>query len=383
LSRFGLRRPDGGARRNHGVSTAEPDQQMRVAVIGAGINGVMSSWALADAGHEVLLIERGRAMDATSSASSKMLHGGLRYLEHGEVGLVREGLRERAWWIEAAPHLAHRFELVLPVYSGAPRSRWMLKLGLLAYDILAGGRGLGRHRWLGVEQLCAQAPGLRRERLTGGYVYSDGQMDDRALGLWALARARAAGVNLREGAEVERVDTGGGVTVGGVRESYDRVVNAAGPWAGELLARSGVESSHRLDLVRGSHLVLPQPLASGFLLQSPDDGRVCFALPYRGQALVGTTEVRQSLDEPIACSAEERDYLLNVWNACFEPRLRHADIVGAFSGLRPLVGGAAGDARQVSRDYEIERRGCLVSVFGGKWTTARALGRRVARAAAA
>jgi glycerol-3-phosphate dehydrogenase len=355
---------------------------MRVAVIGAGINGIMSAWALADDGHQVVLFERGIAMDATSSASSKMLHGGLRYLEHGEIGLVREGLRERAWWIESAPHLARRFELVLPVYRGAPRGRWLLKLGLLAYDLLAGSRGLGRHRWLGPLELREQAPGLRRERLTGAYVYSDGQMDDRALGLWALQRAQDAGASLREGAAVERVDTEGGVTLGGQRESFDRVVNAAGPWAGELLARSGVTSAYRLDLVRGSHLVLPPALARGFLLQSPDDGRVCFALPYRGQALVGTTEVRQSLDEPVACSTQERDYLLNLWNAHFEPRLQPADIAGEFSGLRPLVGGAAGDARRVSRDYEIERRGRLVSVFGGKWTTARALGRRVARAAA-
>lgn len=351
---------------------------MRVAVIGAGINGIMSAWALADAGHQVSLIERGRAMSETSSASSKMLHGGLRYLEHGEISLVREGLRERAWWIESAPQLAQAFELLLPVYRNASRGRLMLKLGLLAYDLLSGKRSLGRHRWLGPDELRKQTPGLRRENLQGSYLYFDGRMDDRALGLWALTRATADGVNLREQQAVEKIDIDGGVYIAGEREFYDRVINVAGPWAGELLARSGIDSNYRLDLIRGSHLIVSQPLSIGFLLQSPDDGRVCFVLPYQGRALIGTTEVRQTLGEPIACSAQERDYLLNLWNAYFETQLGAADIAGEFSGLRPLVAGTGGDAQKISRDYEIERRGRLVSVFGGKWTTARALGRKVA-----
>lgn len=351
---------------------------MKLAVIGAGINGIMSAWALADAGHQVSLIERGSAMNETSSASSKMLHGGLRYLEHGEIRLVREGLRERAWWIESAPQFAQPFELLLPVYRNASRGRLTLKLGLLAYDLLSGKRSLGRHRWLDSNELRKHAPGLRRENLQGGYLYFDGHMDDRALGLWALARATAGGVSLREHQAAEKIDTDGGVTIAGERENYDRVINVAGPWAGELLARSGVASIHHLDLIRGSHLLVAQPLPCGFLLQSPDDGRVCFVLPYQGQAMIGTTEVRQTLDEPVACSAQERDYLLNLWNAYFESSLGVADIAGEFSGLRPLVAGTAGDARRISRDYEIERNGKLVSVFGGKWTTARALGRKVA-----
>lgn len=352
---------------------------MRAAVIGAGINGIMSAWALANDGHQVSLIERGIAMDQTSSASSKMLHGGLRYLEHGEVRLVREGLAERAWWLQSAPDLAQPFELMLPVYRGAPRGRLMLKLGLLAYDLLAGKCSLGRHRWLDVADIREQSPQLRDANLRGAYIYFDGRMDDRALGLWALERAMAAGVRLRENTAVEKLDSEGGIAIVGVRETFDRVVNVAGPWAGELLARSGIASSYRLDLIRGSHLLVPHALNCGFLLQSPDDGRVCFVLPYQSQAMIGTTEVRQTLDEPIACSKQERDYLLNVWNSYFEPQLGTADIAGEFSGLRPLVAGTAGDARGISRDYEIERSGKLVSVFGGKWTTARALGRRVAQ----
>ena len=323
---------------------------MRVAVVGAGINGIMSAWALANDGHGVALFERGMPMDATSSASSKLLHGGLRYLEHGEFRLVREGLRERAWWIDAAPHHARPLELVLPVYRGAGRSRLTLKLGLLAYDLLAGRRRLGWHRWQDAPALLSAVPELRDERLRGGYRFVDGQMDDRALGLWALARAVAGGVQLRPQTPVDRIDRDGGVTAGGSREAYDCVVNAAGPWAEDLLRRSGIPARHRLDLVRGSHLVIDRPLKRGFLLQSPDDARVCFVLPWQGRTLVGTTEVRQALSEPVECSAVERGYLLNLWNAHFRTPVGAADVVEAFAGLRPLVAGVADDQRAIPRD---------------------------------
>jgi glycerol-3-phosphate dehydrogenase len=351
---------------------------LRIAVVGAGINGVMSAWALADARHSVVLLERGEPMGETSRASTKLLHGGLRYLEHGSFALVREGLRERAWWLQAAPHLAHRLEIVLPLYRGAPRGRLAIKAGLIGYDLLAGNRRLGWHRWLAGDALARRLPTLRRDGLLGGYAFFDGQMDDHALGLWALEQARARGVELRAHARVAQVDTQGGLSCDGGREGYDLVVNAAGPWAGALLAASGIASEHRLDLVRGSHLLLDRPIECGLLLQSPDDGRVGFVLPYRGRTLIGTTEVRQTLDQPIACSDAERDYLLRMFNAAFSPAIGAGDVAERFAGVRPLVAGDAAPASSVSREYALERHGRLLTVFGGKWTTARALGQKVA-----
>lgn len=353
---------------------------MRVAVIGAGINGVMSAWELAAAGHAVTVFERGQPMGETSSGSSKLLHGGLRYLEYGHVGLVREGLRERAWWLKSAPHLAHPLEIVIPLHRGSPRSRMALKLGLLAYDLFAGAQRLGSHKWFGAAALSARAPELRTQRLVGGYRYFDGQMDDRALGLWALDQAMVRGVQLRDQTPVERIDTKGGVFTAGQREQFDCVVNLAGPWAARLLERSAIASAHTLDLVRGSHLIVDRQVAVGYLLQSPADGRVCFVLPYQGRTLIGTTEVRQSIDEPILCSTQERDYLVGVFNAFLQPALRPAEVTEVFSAVRPLVGARGAGATEVSREYAIERNGRLVTVFGGKWTTARALGRKVARA---
>ncbi|MFP4561462.1 MAG: glycerol-3-phosphate dehydrogenase/oxidase [Thiohalorhabdus sp.] len=352
---------------------------MRVGVVGGGINGLSTAWALLQAGHEVELFERGELMRATSSASTKLLHGGLRYLEHGELRLVRESLQERNWWLRHVPDLAQPLRLVLPVYRSASRPRWKLKAGLWLYDRLAGRQGIGAHGWRSPAQLTALAPELRAPGLRGGYVFYDGQMDDYRLGLWVAERVRELGGVLHEHAEVRRISEEGALETAGESHEFDRVVNVAGPWAERLNAASGIQGGCRLDPVRGSHLLLERPLAVGFLLEAPRDRRPFFALPYQGRTLVGTTEVRQGLDEPIRCSPEERDYLLEAYNHYFRPADRE-EIAETFAGLRPLIRGGT-DVNRASREYRIEQRGRLVIVCGGKWTTARRLGQEVARTA--
>lgn len=352
---------------------------MRVAVVGGGINGVMTAWALARRSHDVGLYERDALMSATSSASSKLLHGGLRYLEQGDLRLVREGLHERAWWLAHAPHLCHPLELTLPVYDDSPHRRAMLGIGLTMYDALAGNATLGRHHWYHVEHLPAPAQSLRRDGLRGVFTYVDAMMaDDHALGLWAADQARRAGAKLHEHAPVERIGTDGTVCVAGHEERFDAIVNAAGPWARELLDASAIPSDTRLDLVRGSHLVIDRPAPGAFALQLASDQRLVFALPYEGRTLVGTTEVRQTLAEPIRCSDTERDYLINAYNAFFTEPISARDIHAAFAGVRPLVS-AGRSAHAQRRGDRIETTGRVVTVFGGKWTAARALGERVAR----
>jgi glycerol-3-phosphate dehydrogenase len=350
---------------------------MRAAVVGGGINGVMTAWALARAGATVDLFERGRLMDATSAASTKLLHGGLRYLEHAEFRLVREGLRERAWWIAQAPHLAHPIRLVLPVYAWSRRPAWMVRIGLGLYGLLAGRKALGPSAWHDREALLRLAPDLDPSGLRGGFTFWDGQMDDRALGLWAAERAQEAGVRIHERTAVERVDTAGGVVVQGTRTAYDRVANVAGPWARALLDASGVASRHALDLVRGSHLLLARPCTCGVLAEVRGERRIAFVLPYAGRTLVGTTEERQTLDQPVACTPAERDYLIAFHNRLQRTPAGPEDVADMFAGLRPLLR-SADDPGRATREYAIEAQGRLVSVFGGKWTTARALGERVA-----
>jgi len=354
---------------------------LRVGIVGGGINGVMTAWALARRGHEVWLYERGTLMGATSSASSKLLHGGLRYLEQGDLRLVREGLHERAWWLEHAPHLCRPLELILPVYDGSPHGRAVLGIGLTMYDALSGKATLGRHQWHPAEHLPVPALSLRRDELAGVFTYMDAMMaDDRALGLWAADQARRAGARIHDESPVEWIAPDGAMRIAGREEHFDVVVNATGPWARELLEASGIVSHTRLDLVRGSHLVIERPASGAFALQLPNDERLVFALPYEGRTLVGTTEVRQGLDEPIRCSDDERDYLIAAYNAFFTEPITPHDVHSTFAGVRPLV--HAGRTPHAQRRGErIETHGRVVSVFGGKWTGARALGERVARRA--
>jgi glycerol-3-phosphate dehydrogenase len=350
---------------------------MRIAIVGGGINGLCTAWVLAGR-HQVTLYERDAVMGATSRASSKLLHGGLRYLENREFRLVREALRERDAWLARAPQAARPIRLAYPIYKSGRRPRWMVGAGMRLYDLLAGRTShLPPAAWHDAAALRAQDPRLRADGLRGGYLFSDGLMDDHALGLWVAQQAVAAGVTIREHTPVDAVDTAGGVTVRGERVPYDRVVNVAGPWAAALLERSGVRARHRLDLVRGSHVVLAAPCVQPYLLEVPHERRVFFVLPWQGRTLVGTTEVRQRLDEPIVCSAGEEAYLLRAYRHYFPEAT--PEVVDRFAGVRPLLYSAANPTR-ATREYAIERDGQLISVLGGKWTTAMALADKVAHA---
>ncbi|MFI5238777.1 MAG: FAD-dependent oxidoreductase [Gemmatimonadales bacterium] len=351
---------------------------MRVAVVGGGINGVMSAWALRGTGHDVALFERGTLMGATSSASSKLLHGGLRYLEQGDVRQVYEGLHERRWWMQHAPDLTRPVELFLPLYDHAPHGRLTLALGLTAYDILAGRATLGRHKWWSARDLPARANELKRDGLRGAFSYWDAQMDDAALGRWAADCAGDDGVVIQEHTDVTHITRDGELRTAHDTLRFDIIVNVAGPWAHALLDVSGIPSRTRLDLVRGSHLVVNRRVEAGFALNLPSDGRLVFVLPYHGRTLVGTTEVRQPLDEAIVCSDTERRYLVDAYNTFFVNAIREEDIETTFAGVRPLVD--AGKSAHTERRREtIEVEGRVVSVFGGKWTTSRLLGERVVR----
>lgn len=350
---------------------------MRCAVIGGGINGVMSAWALASRGHQVDLYEREELIGATSSASTKLIHGGLRYLEHGEFRLVKEALHERQFWLASAPTIVHPIELLVPVYKSSRRPRWIMRTGLFLYDILAGKRNLGRHRSLNREQLIRLCPELNPEGLVGGFAFFDAQMNDRALGLWAAEQASRAGVNVRTAIEVLSITETGGLLTKTETLQYEVLFNIAGPWAEELLQRSRIHSTHHLELVRGSHLVLSRRAEHAFLVEVPNEDRLCFILPYQGQTLLGTTEVLQSLREPITCSAAEESYLVRVFNHYICPGVTATEIVARFSGLRPLIRSKS-RLSHITREYVIERQGRVFTVFGGKWTTSRALGEQVA-----
>jgi glycerol-3-phosphate dehydrogenase len=355
---------------------------VRVAVIGGGINGAGIAWELARRDYDVTLFEKGRCGAQTSSATTKMIHGGLRYLENFHFALVRESLRDRAWLLEHLPELVKPIEILLPVYDDSPRSRFVIRAGLTLYDLLAGRTNIARHERLSAHELIARVP-LVHAGLRGGFSYRDGQTDDYALARIVVASAIADGATVREQTRVVSLRRNAKewivTTADGGAERFDFVVNAAGPWMNAFVAENRIRSRYRLSLVRGSHLVLKQRLAdAGMLLQSLNDRRVFFVLPWKGTTLVGTTEVmHQTSLEHVEATDAEIEYLIARFNRYVSQPIGRDDIASTFAGVRPLVGRATNPSA-IARDYRLERRGNLLNVFGGKMTTFRSLAEKAA-----
>jgi glycerol-3-phosphate dehydrogenase len=353
----------------------------RIAVIGGGINGAGAAWELARRDYDVVLFEKGTCGAQTSSATTKMVHGGLRYLEHLQFGLVRESLRERGWLLEHAPELVRPLEILLPLYGDSPRHKATVKLGLTLYDALAGRANIARHGFHDVQNVTGRVP-LRSEGLRGAFSYWDAQVDDFALVRAVVASAIRDGATIREQTRVEALVRHGDqwiVRTAQDESRFDLIVNAAGPWMNELLRANGLPAPYVLSLVRGSHLVLKQRLSdAGLLLQSTTDRRVFFVLPWKETTLVGTTEVLQteSLDG-VEASEEEIDYLIARYNRYVREPLTRDGVASTFAGVRPLVGRATNPSA-IGRDFRVLRDGNVINVFGGKLTTFMSLARKVA-----
>lgn len=360
-----------------------------IAIVGGGINGAGIAADAAGRGLSVLLAEKADLGSGTSSASSKLIHGGLRYLEHGELRLVREALAEREVLLAKAPHIVWPLRFLLPHVEGM-RPRLLLRAGLFLYDHLARRATIG----------ASKAVDLRRERLgtvlrpqlTAGFSYWDCWVDDARLVVLSAQAAAAKGATILTRAEVVAAMAEGEGwrieidTTAGRRVEQARVlINAAGPWAGafgQRIASAPGMQVPKLRLVQGSHIVVARswPGEEALLLQSPD-GRVVFALPFEERfTLIGTTDTPFEGDAGRASisDAEER-YLIEVVNRFLARPLARSDIVWRYAGVRPLYDDASDNPSRVTRDYRLELTGgsgdCppLLSVLGGKITTYRKL----------
>lgn len=346
-----------------------------VGIVGGGINGMCIAWQLVQAGHKVAVYEQNKVMSGTSSASSKLLHGGLRYLENLDFGMVKEALYERNQWLLRAPHLAKSMQFVIPVYKHSQRSRLVYSAGLKIYELLAGRGHMPKSQWLSSNQVKQSHPQLCTQGLLGAFSFWDAQMDDLALGQWVSDQAIDLGAAVHEHTTVVSIGRKGTVQLAaGQIVKHDVVINAAGPWAQQLAAQSNIVLDHQLDLVRGSHLVLDASCAQAWLLEVPQERRIFFVLPWKGKTLLGTTEVRHTLGQPVECSDAERKYLLQAYDMYFPHQVYK--VVEQFAGLRPLLLSTS-DPSKASREYAIEQQPHTMTVLGGKWTTAMALANKV------
>ena len=356
-----------------------------VLVVGGGINGAGIARDAAGRGWSVCLCEQDDLASHTSSASTKLIHGGLRYLQYGEFGLVRKALRERSVLQRLAPHLVVPTRFVLP-HAAHLRPGWMLHAGLWLYDHLGhAGSAFPRSRRLDLHsdpRGAALQPGFR-----SGFSYSDARVDDaRLVVLNALdARERGAQIHVRTRCEqlIRHRDHWWAVlrhADGRVQRLRTRaVVNATGPWAGNLLERAGMDAPIGLRLVQGSHIVVPRLYAhdSAYLLQQPDQ-RIVFVLPFEQDfTLIGTTDVDYDGDPAqVQAAGSEVAYLCAAANRWLRTPVQPADVVWQYSGVRPLLADHHHDAAKVTRDYRLQldaSQAPLLSVLGGKLTTYRTL----------
>ncbi len=355
-------------------------------VIGGGIVGAGTAWDASLRGLSTVLVEMGDFGSGTSGKSSRLIHGGLRYLKMLDIKLVKESLTERHNLMQMIPHLARPVQFIVPVFKGQGESRRVMNLGLWAYDTLAGKKGLPTHQSLSREELLALEPSLTDQELEGGLIYYDCMTDDARLTLEtvkAAARAGAAAVNYTEvkGLEID----GQGVTArvidhlngGELTIRAKAAVNAAGVWSDRVRASADEESRPAIRPAKGVHIVFPRrlkPIEHVVILKA-EDGRPLFAVPLGDSVYVGTTDTDYKGDlNEVHAERSEVEYLLDAVNSSFSgPPLTIGEVTSTWAGLRPLVSeDKSGDTAAVSREHEIDlEKGRLLTVRGGKLTTFR------------
>jgi glycerol-3-phosphate dehydrogenase len=354
-------------------------------VVGGGATGVGVAIDAAARGYAVLLLEQNDFGKGTSSRSTKLVHGGVRYLEQGNISLVMEALRERGLLLGNAPHLVHDRAFVVPNYDWweAP----FYGLGLKVYNLLAGKYGFGPSRILSKEETLERLPTIKTEGLRGGVIYFDGQFDDARLLIDMAATAYEMGATLLNYVRVTGLTKDADGFIDGVMardaESGEEfhaqaavVINATGPFTDELRREADASIAPMIAPSQGVHLVFDRAFLSGesaIMVPHTSDGRVMFAIPWHDHTLIGTTDtaVECVALEPVALE-QEIDFILSTAALYLARKPTRSDILSVFAGIRPLVKSAAGSTAALSRDHttHIEKSG-LLTICGGKWTTYR------------
>jgi glycerol-3-phosphate dehydrogenase len=364
-----------------------------VVVIGGGATGAGCALDAAARGLDVLLLEQHDFGKGTSSRSTKLIHGGVRYLGQGDISLVRESLRERAHLLKNAPHVVRRQEFVVPCYS-----RWQTlyyAAGLKIYDLLAGSAGIGRSRAVSRDETLEKLPTARSAGLVGGVSYFDGQFDDARLLIDLVSTAEEQGATVLNYARVSAVGAAADLpTVSFTDEFTSRsfeitaraVINATGAFCDDVRRMAAPTPADMVTLSQGVHVVLDRSFLPGdaaLMLPKTSDGRVLFAIPWLGYTLVGTTDtpIERAELEPRPLESEI-EFLLQTVAASLAKVPTRSDVKSVFAGVRPLVSSAAArNTASLSRSHSIELYGRMITITGGKWTTYRSMAEETVDAA--
>jgi len=358
-----------------------------VVVVGAGIHGAGVAQAAAAAGYSVLVLEQyDQPAQGTSSKSSKLIHGGLRYLETGQLHLVRECLRERANLLRNAPHLVRLVPIRIPVYRETTRRPWKIMLGLAVYSLFS-----RKPFWRVPRDQWNLLDGIRTQDLDAVFSYYDAQTDDALLTRAVLASAQGLGAEVRTSADfrgARLVTDGCEITYRSAAQSRQvsaRVlINTAGPWVNDVVRRiRPAPKAMDIDLVQGTHIIVPGDISNPYYLEAPQDRRAIYVTPWKGHVLIGTTENYYAGDPAKVVPLEsEIAYLLDIHNHYFAQDLKRHDVVEAFAGLRVLPGGGGAAFRKSRETHLIVDRKIsprVLTVYGGKLTSYRATSEKVVK----
>jgi len=369
-----------------------------ICVIGGGATGAGVALDATLRGYKVIVIEKGDFASQTSSKSTKLVHGGVRYLEQAvrnldwqQFKMVYKALHERKTMLQNAPHLAHPLALLTPCYSWFDRAYY--RIGMWLYDKIAGSTNLRDSRGLNKKEIKQEVPGLNLKKIVGGILYYDGQMNDARYALSILQEAEMLGATVlnytelssftcsQKSVQINHVHARDLIGNKEFQFNVRAVVNATGPFTDKIRKLANPNLQERMKVSRGAHIVLEKkfwPGETALLIPKTDDGRVVFLLPWRGYVLVGTTDDADKLSENPLITEEEKAYLLSYFNRYAIEKAGLSDIKSGFVGLRPLLQvqlqtATQTDTKSLVRDHEVEvdGRSKLVSIMGGKWTTYR------------
>ncbi len=366
-------------------------EEFDLLVIGAGINGAGIARDASQRGLKVALVEKDDFASGTSGKTTKLIHGGIRYLEQLNFHLVRESLKERSIILKLAPHLVKPLQFIIPVYKNDPRPLNLIKIGTALYDLLAGKAKIKPHKILKSEQIFRMEDALKKEGLIGGALYYDAQVDDIRFCLENVMSAAEFGAAVANRCGVIGFIKESGALKGVraydiiAKESFEVkakvIVNATGPWTNYTLKLENPTARPLIRPTKGIHIIYPKLMRdSAVVLSAHRDGRIFFIIPWRGMSIIGTTDCDyRGLPDDVSADRADTDYLLSEVSRIFPAvKFKSSDIIATYAALRPLIKEEGKAAWQVSRDHIIvESENGLISIAGGKYTTYRLLSEQV------
>jgi glycerol-3-phosphate dehydrogenase len=378
-------------KRNKRLQDAQ-NRHFDVAIIGGGINGAAIARELSLRGYDVILLEKNDLASGTSSASSKLAHGGIRYLEQGHISLVKESCKERRRLLDNAPHLVKPLPFILPIYKTSPFSRLKIRIGLWIYDYISFNSNIKPHKMLSKAETLALEPTLKEEGLLGAGLYYDAQMDDARLCIETALQAQDFGATILPYCEVKKIHTNNKIVTH--IDIHDTVldtsfkinatlfINTSGPWTDSILEKIDPRAGKKLRPSKGIHIVT-KPITSqhAVVLRTESDNRVFFIMPWKGHSLIGTTDTDFNENaDTVKVTQEDINYLLSETNRRFpKAGLSKEDIYSSFAGIRPLLKKRSGNIGSVSREEKIIKTNNLFSLIGGKYTTYRVMAEKLAK----